>query len=559
MMGARFRELAELADKLEGMRKRGEAVKLVSTFLRRLEPNELEPTVCMLLGRPFTHLSGERLEVSWATLRDLILSLTGTDRKKLGEVFGKTGDLGATVAILFQSGKRQEIFAGEPLGLLDVQTALREVAKAKGPGAREKRKRLLEGLLLRSDPLEAKYLVKIIIGEMRTGFGEGLMELAVAEAFKLPKELVGRATMFAGDVATVARLAVEGEGSLRKLGPEPFKPIRPMMAQVAETVADAIRIHGGKTVLEYKLDGARIQIHKRGEKVRIFSRRLTDVTHSLPEIIRLIVEELRAGEAIVEGEVIAVDKEGFPIPFQFLLHRFKRERDVERMVREVPLKLQIFDLLYLDGESLVDASQECRRRKLEQIAGKIELTERLLTSSPEAGQEFLNQAFRAGHEGLMAKEPGSPYTPGIRGKRWLKIKPVLEPLDLVIVGAEFGYGRRRAWLSDYYLAARDERTGKFEVVGKTFKGLTDEEMREMTRRLQELAVKREPRRVWVLPRIVVEVIYNEIQRSSKYPCGMALRFARIKRIRDDKLPDEANTLEEIRKIFVKQVKKHGFS
>jgi DNA ligase-1 len=291
--------------------------------------------------------------------------------------------------------------------------------------------------------------------------------------------------------------------------------------------------------------------------VRIFSRRSSDVTRSLPEIAELVSRELRAEKAIVEGEVIAIDQEGFPLPFQTLLQRFRREREVERMVREVPLQLQLFDVLYLDGKSLIDESQSNRRLRLKQIAGSIELTEHLLTDDPKAGEEFLDRSLRAGHEGLMAKDPGSPYTPGIRGKLWLKIKPVLEPLDLVILGAELGYGRRRAWLSDYYLAAKDERTGEFEVVGKTFKGLTDDEIREMTRRLQELVVRREVRRVWVLPRVVVEVAYNEIQRSPRYPCGMALRFARITKIRDDKSADEVDTLEKIREIYARQIKKHS--
>jgi DNA ligase-1 len=553
----RFRELAELGERLESTTKRNEMVDLGADFLKRLKPEEVEPAVCMLLGRPFPKTSEESLEVSWATLRDLILKVTGAGSRELEAAFGRTGDLGTTTAILFESGrKRQRLFAEKPLELLEVQDVMREVARVKGSKARQRKERLLEGLLNRSDPLEAKYLVKIIIGEMRTGFQEGLMELMVAKAFGTSKELVQRASMFAGDIASVARLMAErGEAGIRGLKPVPFRPIKPMLAQVAEDVKGVIETHRGRTAFEQKLDGARIQIHKRGEKVRIFSRRLTDVTESLPEIVKLVSHELRAKEAILEGEVIAVGKDGFPLPFQSLLQRFRREREVERMAREVPLRLQLFDLLYLDGESLVDAPYEQRRAELKRVSGSIELTEQLLTSDPARGKEFLDRALRAGHEGLMAKEPGSPYTPGVRGKRWLKIKPVLEPLDLVIVGAEFGYGRRHEWLSDYYLAARDERTERFELVGKTFKGLTDEEIKEMTRRLEGLAVRRERRRVWVLPR-VVEVAYNEIQRSPKYPCGMALRFARITRVRDDKPPEEADTFGRVREIYAKQVKKH---
>lgn len=553
-----FRTLAGLGERLESTTKRSEMVELGADFLKRLKPEEVEPAVCMLLGRPFPKGGGERLEVSWATLRDLILRVTGAGPRELEAAFGKTGALGATTAILFKSGrKRQRLFAEKPLELLEVQGVMREVARVKGPGARQRKERILEGLLNRSDPLEAKYLVKIIIGEMRTGFQEGLMELAVAKAFGAPEEFIQRASMFAGNIAGVARLAAErGEAGIRELKPTPFKPIKPMLAQVAEGIKEVIETHGGKTALEHKLDEARIQIHKQKDKVRIFSRRLTDVTESLPEIVELVSRQLRVEEAVVEGEVIAVGKDGFPLPFQSLLQRFRREREVERVAREVPLKLQLFDLLYLDGGSLVDAPYEQRRERLRQISGSINLTEQLLTSDPAEGKGFLDRALCAGHEGLMAKEPGSPYTPGVRGKRWLKLKPVLEPLDLVIVGAEFGYGRRHEWLSDYYLAARDERTGKFEVVGKTFKGLTDAEIKEMTRKLEALALRRERRRVWVLPRVVVEVAYNEIQRSPKYPCGMALRFVRITRVRDDKSPDDADTLGRVGEIYSRQVKKH---
>jgi DNA ligase-1 len=237
------------------------------------------------------------------------------------------------------------------------------------------------------------------------------------------------------------------------------------------------------------------------------------------------------------------------------MQRFRRERDVERMMRELPLGLYLFDLLHLDGESLVDLEYLKRREKLGQVTD-LPLTKQLITDDAEEARKFLEEALAEGHEGLMAKELESPYVPGIRGKKWLKIKPALEPLDLVIVAAEYGYGRRKDWLSDYYLAARDAETGEFSTVGKTFKGLTDGEIIEMTKRLKELAIRREGRRVVVKPEIVAEVSYNEIQRSPKYKCGMALRFARITRIRDDKGPEDADTIQRVKEIYERQVKRH---
>jgi len=305
------------------------------------------------------------------------------------------------------------------------------------------------------------------------------------------------------------------------------------------------------------LDGARVQIHKCGDDVRIFSRRLTEVTKSLPEIIGKVQKNVKSEEVILEGEVIAVDSSDHPVPFQHLMRRFKRVHAIEDMIEKIPVKLYLFDILYLNGESLISVPYVQRRQILAENIGEILSAKQLVTDKVEAAEQFLEKAMEAGHEGLVAKKLDSEYTPGIRGKRWLKIKPVLEPLDLVIVAAEYGYGRRHEWLSDYYLAARDAETGELLKVGKTFKGLTDAEIIEMTRRLKELAVKEEDRRVVVIPKIVVEVLYNEIQKSPKYRCGMALRFARINRIREDKTPEESDTIQKVREIYEEQFLKKG--
>jgi DNA ligase-1 len=336
-----------------------------------------------------------------------------------------------------------------------------------------------------------------------------------------------------------------------------FRPVKLMLAQMAVDVAEAIREHGGKTAFEYKLDGARVQIHKEGESIKIFSRRLSDVTGSLPEVVELVRRNVKAENAILEGEAIAVSEDGHPLPFQHLMRRFRRVHGIEDLASAVPVKLYLFDILYLNGRSLIMLPYIERRQILAENVGEIPLTRQIVTGSVEEAERFLAEAIDAGHEGLMAKKVDSEYVPGIRGKRWLKIKPTLPPLDLVIVAAEYGYGRRRGWLSDYYLAARDAETGEFLTVGKTFKGLTDAEITEMTRRLKELAIKEEPRRVYVIPKIVVEVAYNEIQKSPKYRCGMALRFARITRIREDKNPEEADTIQRVREIYENQFSKKG--
>jgi len=369
---------------------------------------------------------------------------------------------------------------------------------------------------------------------------------------------VQNASMITADIGEVAAKAkTEGSQVLSTISFKIFRPVQLMLAQMGEGVSEALKEHGGRTAFEYKYDGARVQIHKLDDTVRIYSRRLTDVTESLPEVVQTARENILAREAVLEGEVIAVDSSGNPIPFQHLMRRFRRVYGVEDSAEKIPVRPYVFDILYVNGENLISAPYLQRRRILAENAGKIPLARQIVTNKVEEAERFLKEAMDAGHEGLMAKKLDSQYTPGIRGKRWLKIKPVLEPLDLVVVAAEYGYGRRHDWLSDYYLAARDAETGGFLSVGKTFKGLTDAEIVEMTKQLKELAVKDEYRRTVVVPKIVVEVAYNEVQRSPKYKSGMALRFARITRLRPDKPPEEADTIQRVREIYGRQFLKKG--
>jgi len=532
-MPALFKSLAELLEKIEATRKRLQIIGMTADFLKGLDAEEVEPAVSMILGRAFPKWSQKTLDVNWATLSGILQRITGGDWNVFREAFSSTGDIGSAAKAVFEKTKvkRQALLLEKALTITEVRHVLAAIAETVGSGSREKKERLITALLSQASPVEAKYLIKIFVGEMRTGLYEGLMEQAVAKAFEMPLATVQKASMVMGDISEVAAMAkTEGKARLSEVGFQVFRPVKLMLAQVADDVDEALAEHGGKTALEYKYDGARVQIHKQGGEVRVFSRRLTDVTQSLPETVETVKSSIKADEAILEGEVIAVDDVGSPIPFQHLMRRFKRVHKVEDMAEKIPVKLYLFDVLYLNGESLISLPYLQRRQILAENAGDIPLTKQIVTDKKQRAEKFLKEALDAGHEGLMAKKLDSPYTPGTRGKRWFKIKPVLEPLDLVITAAEYGYGRRHGWLSDYYLAARDAATGEFLNVGKTFKGLTDAEIIEMTRRLKELSLREERNRVVVLPKIVVEVAYNEIQKSPKYKCGMALRFARISRM-----------------------------
>jgi DNA ligase-1 len=533
-------------------------VNVVADFLIQLQPEDAEPAVSMILGRAFPKWDQRVLEVSWATLSDVIKRLTNVNWNDFRQAFSKTGDIGDATKTVFEASKirKQVTLFERPLTILEVRRTFESIAETSGYGSRERKERLLETLLGGATPLEAKYLVKIAIGEMRTGFHEGLMELAVSKTFHISLENVQTASMMTGDIGEVASIAMmQGKEGVLKLQFKVFRPIKPMMAQMAGDIEEVFKETGGDTAFEYKLDGARIQIHKLGDEVRIFSRRLTDVTDSVPEIVEIVRSQVKAETVILDGEVIAVGEDGSPLLFQHVMRRFRRVHEVDEMVKRIPIELYLFDVIFLDGQSLINLPYNERRKKLAEIAGSIPLTKQIITSNVQEAGQFLNEALNNGHEGLVAKKLDASYTPGIRGKRWFKIKRTLEPLDLVIVAAEWGYGRRHNWLSDYYLAARDTETGQFLSVGKTFKGLADEEIIEMTKRLKELAISEESHGVVVEPKIVVEVAYNEVQKSPKYECEMALRFARITRIRDDKTPEEADTIQRVREIYEKQFQK----
>jgi DNA ligase-1 len=555
-----FHVLCELLERVEATKKRLDITEHTARFLQTLDGDEVEPAVNLIVGRGFPRYSQKTLDVSWATLRRILEQISDFDWQLFRSAMAKTGDIGsATRMVLEQSrGKLQLQLTQNPLSILEVRRTLEAIADTKGAKSRTKKERLITALLSQATPVEAKYLVKVFTGEMRTGLHEGLMEQAVAHAFGVALSRVQHAAMVIGDIGEVAaKIRAEGNESLEQAGFQVFRPVQLMLAQTADSVEQALELQGGTSAFEYKYDGARVQIHKRGSEVRIFSRRLTDVTESLPEVVKVVQQNILADTAIIEGEVIAFDSAGYPIAFQHLMRRFKRTRALKELQERIPLTLYLFDILFLNGESTIAKPSVERRQLLAQNAGQIALSNQIVTSQPTEAQDYLKEALAAGHEGLMAKKPDSPYLPGRRGNRWLKIKPTLEPLDLVITAAEYGYGRRREWLSDYYLGALDPETGEFVNIGKTFKGLTDAELTELTARLKEIAVNQQGHKVTVLPRIVVEVAYNEIQQSPKYPSQMALRFARITRIRDDKSPEEASRIGQVKAIYERQFKTKG--
>ncbi len=438
----------------------------------------------------------------------------------------------------------------------EVYEELIRISKIKGSHAQDKKVEALASLLSRLNDEEKKWLIKIIFGELRIGVVDGHILASLADVLNTPLELIRRAYLLRGDLSELIDLINSSE-DLKNVKPIIFKPVKPMLATPADSIVEAYSmIGGGEAAVEVKYDGARVQIHIKDGRVKIFSRRLTDVTSSLPDIVSIVRNSIKADEAILEGEVIAIDESEKPLPFQDLMKRFRRVKELHKIIKEIPARLYLFDIIYLDGKLLIDEQYVKRYEVLSSIVPCGLLAERIVTSNINEAENFFRKAIEKGHEGVMVKRLDAPYILGSRGKYWIKVKTA-EYVDLVIVGAEWGHGRRSGWLSDYYLAAYNPETGNFEIVGKTFKGLTDEEFQYMTKALLEDMIRDEGFRIWVKPRIVVEVAFNEIQRSPKYKSGLALRLARIIRIREDKDPYEATTIQELYQMYKKQFEYKG--
>jgi len=460
-----------------------------------------------------------------------------------GEVRQKS--IGVGYATL-HAARPAEAAANATLELAEVDAALERLAVTAGKGSAALKERLLGELFARATAAEQDFLFHLLTGELRQGALAGLVTEAVARAAGLPGEDVRRAAMLAGDLGVVARAVLtDGAAGLAAFHVQLFRPIQPMLAQSAEDVRDALdRL--GHAALEYKLDGARIQVHRQGSDVRVFSRLLNDVTPAVPEIVET-VRGLPLSEAILDGEAIALGPDGRPLPFQLTMRRFGRKLDVERLRAELPLACFFFDLLYAEGAALLDEPYSRRAAVLaEHVPGALRPA-RIETADREEAQAFFERALAAGHEGLVAKALDARYEAGARGAAWLKVKHATT-LDLVVLAAEWGHGRRKGWLSNLHLGARDPERGGFVMLGKTFKGMTDEMLAWQTERLAALEIAREGHVVHVRPELVVEVAFNGLQVSPQYPGGLALRFARVVRYRQDKTPDQADTIDAVRAL-----------
>ena len=489
-------------------------IRELATFLRSLAPDEIETGAHYLSGE----IQQGRIGIGYATLR---------------------------------SAADETAAAAGQLSLHEVDTALTELAAVRGSGSTAKRAAALAGLFSRSTRDEQQFLLRLLTGEVRQGALAGVMVEAIAAAAEIEAASVRRAAMYSKSLGAVARVAlVEGTRGLAGFQLQLFTPVAPMLAQTAADVDEALEVLKGDVAFEWKMDGARIQIHKVDSQVRIYTRNLNEVTESIPEIVEK-VRALPVRTLVLDAEAIAFDTAERPHPFQVTMRRFGRKLNVAESRAKLPIRAFYFDCLHFEDQSIENEPTAVRIEALVKAVPPAELVPRLVTRDADAAREFYEAALAAGHEGLMAKSLDTPYEAGNRGAGWLKIKRA-HTLDLVVLAAEWGHGRRTGKLSNLHLGALDPATGEYIMLGKTFKGLTDAMLEWQTRELLARESHRDQWTVYVRPELVVEIAFSDLQQSTRYPGGLALRLARVKRYREDKRASDADNMESVRRINAAQ-------
>ena len=499
-------EIAETSAAVAASSARLAKVERLAACLRRLEPDEVHPAVAFLSGE----LRQRQIGVGWAALRDA-----------------------------------PDPAPGPSLTVAEVDATFGRIGRLAGPGSQAERRRLVAELFGRATAAEQRFLIGLLSGELRQGALEGVMVEAIARAAGVPGAEVRRAVMLRGALGPVAEVALAaGVPGLREFRLQVGRPLQPMLASTAPSVEAAME-RVGEAAVEWKLDGARVQVHRAGTEVAVFTRTLDDITARVPEVVAAALA-LPVSAAVLDGEVIALQPDGRPHPFQVTASRVGSRLEVARLAASLPLTAFLFDLLHLDGQDLLDQAGAERHAAMAAVVPETLRIPRTVTADPAAAAAFLDDTLARGHEGVVVKSLAATWEAGRRGTGWLKVKPV-HTLDLVVLAAEWGHGRRRGWLSNLHLGARDP-AGGFVMLGKTFKGLTDKLLTWQTERLLELEVSRDAYTVHVRPELVVEIAFDGLQTSPRYPGGLALRFARVVRYRPDKRPEEADTIATVRAI-----------
>jgi len=586
-------QLTELYEKLEATSKRLEKTKLLSEFLKDCPKKEVDRVMLLVQGLVFPKADERKIGVASKLIVKALNVATGISVEDIEKSWKKTGDLGLSAEELIKKKKQHTLFGSEDLSVEKVYKNIQKLATIEGLGSTDVKLKTIAELLTSAKPKEARYIVRTVLEDLRVGLGEGTLRDAIAIAYyerhggkvdlesKDPsfgsgseltkiRDSIQEAYDITNDYAIVAQMIIEDDlEMLQKLELNTQKPVKAMLAQKAKDAKDAFSIVGRPAAIEYKYDGFRMMIGKHGDKVSIHTRRLENVTAQFPEVAKLIRENIKTESCIIDGEAVGYNpKTKKYVPFQNISQRIKRKYDIEQMAKDVPVELNIFDIIYYNGKSMIKESFLERRKIIEKIIKEkpyqIRLAEQIVTDSDEEADKFYHKSLNAGNEGVMFKNINAPYKPGSRVGTWIKLKPVMETLDLVIVAAEWGEGKRAGWLTSFTVAAYDEDTDEYLEIGKFGTGikekkgeddLSDENIvsfEELTEALKPFIINEKGREVRIKPNVVVELKFEEIQKSPSYSSGYALRFPRLVRTRLDRRPDESSTLRQVEGFYKEQ-------
>ena len=560
-----FSYFVEICENIRSTTSKNLKVSILSEYLSRLDNDSLPIAILFLSGRIFPRGSRQNINVGFSIIMQSLSEIAMLDASEIQQVYLTHGDMGALSEYAVSKKHIFSLFRQQQLTLCFVYNQLKKIADIVGSGASKNKSKILTGLLIDMSPQEAKYLIKIINGEMRIGLVEGLIEIAIAKAFNQNIKVIREAMLVAGDIAQVSILAKRN--LLDKAIIKPLTPLSFMLADVMFTAEEIINYYEKPLICEYKYDGIRVQMHKFGQEIRMFSRKLADVTNAFPELADAALSATATSSSssssspssnidfILDGEILAF-RNNKPLHFQELQKRLRKKTVIEQIIAEVPVIYTVYDIMYFNGEAIIKKPLNERKEILSCVAFKqpiINSSYKIVNSEQEIISMF-GVSKDIGHEGLVLKEPNSQYHPGKRGRYWVKLKKELDTIDAVILIAEYGHGKRAGTLSDYTFAVRDEKNNnKLRVIGKAYSGLTDEEIDDMTNRLKSLMVKDEAYKIIVKPEIVLEIAFDSIQKSDRHDSSFALRFPRIKNIRNDKTVADIDTLEKVEQIYKKQV------
>ena len=547
----KYQELVDVYSALEATTKRLEKTDIISDYLKKLDADTIGKVALLLRGGVFPAWSSEEIGIGSKLVERAVAEAVGTTQANVEDAVRDEGDIGLACIKLYAK-KSQMTFFSQPLTINFVFDSLQKLSKISGSRSTNRKISIILELLSQASATEAKYLTRTITEELRIGVGDGIIRDAIAQAFDIDKKVVERAQMLTNDFSVVARTALlEGADGLAKLNLTPGTPVKPMLAQLSPPVAEIIP-EMGTAICETKYDGIRLQVHRNGNEIKIFTRRLENITSALPEIVKLFDENLPHDDYIVEGEVIAT-RDGKPLPFQNILHRVRRKYNVEEAMENVPLKLYLFDLLYYK-EPMIDEPLMVRRETLEEIVDTNDDGMNLSTmivgtpDNIDEIEELFNSSIAAHHEGIMIKNASEPYIPGIRGKKMLKYKAEPETLDMIVVGGTYGIGKRGDFVGSYLVALRDEND-EFKTVAYAATGLDDATLEYLTGKMKEIEISTKGREIVVEPKIVLEIAFSEIVESPEYETGYSIRFPVVKNIRKDKGPGDVDTVERLLSMY----------